>query len=109
MDVVWCGDHEEDRSARFINDRVHANIQNDGTFSVIPRIRGGVTSKAELRRIANAAEKYNARMVKITGSQRIDLLGIRKADLPNFPGDFLKKATPGKSYNFPYVMFTYAF
>ena len=68
VDVVWCGDHEEDRSARFINDRVHANIQNDGTFSVIPRIRGGVTSPAELRRIANAAEKYNARMVKITGS-----------------------------------------
>ena len=58
VDVVWCGDHEEDRSARFINDRVHANIQNDGTFSVIPRIRGGVTSPAELRRIANAAEKY---------------------------------------------------
>jgi nitrite reductase (NADH) large subunit len=38
IDVVWCGGHEEDRSARFINDRVHANIQKDGTFSVIPRI-----------------------------------------------------------------------
>jgi nitrite reductase (NADH) large subunit len=82
LDMLWCGDHEEDRSARYINDRVHANIQKDGTFSVIPRIRGGVTNPAELRRIADVAEKYDVRMVKITGSQRIDLLGVKKADLP---------------------------
>jgi nitrite reductase (NADH) large subunit len=82
MDMVWCGGHDEDRSARFINDRVHANIQNDGTFSVVPRIRGGVTSPEELRRIADVAEKYKVRMVKITGSQRIDLLGVQKSDLP---------------------------
>jgi nitrite reductase (NADH) large subunit len=87
VDVVWCGDHDEDRSARFINDRVHANIQNDGTFSVVPRIRGGVTSPAELRRIADVAEKYDVRMVKITGSQRIDLLGVNKADLPKIWAD----------------------
>jgi nitrite reductase (NADH) large subunit len=87
VDVVWCGDHKEDRSARFINDRVHANIQNDGTFSVVPRMRGGVTSPAELRKIADVAEKYKARMVKITGSQRIDLLGIQKADLPKVWAD----------------------
>lgn len=82
LDMLWCGDHDEDRSARFINDRVHANIQKDGTFSVIPRIRGGVTSPEELRRIADVAERYKVRMVKITGSQRIDLLGVKKADLP---------------------------
>ena len=82
VDVVWCGAHEEDRSARFINDRVHANIQRDGTFSVIPRMRGGVTTPAELRRIADVAEKYNVKMVKVTGSQRIDLLGVAKSDLP---------------------------
>jgi nitrite reductase (NADH) large subunit len=82
LDMLWCGDHEEDRSARFINDRVHANIQKDGTFSVVPRMRGGVTSPAELRRIADVAEKYRVPMVKITGSQRIDLLGVKKADLP---------------------------
>jgi nitrite reductase (NADH) large subunit len=87
VDVVWCGDHEEDRSARFINDRVHANIQNDGTFSVVPRIRGGVTSPQELRTIADVAEKYNVRMVKITGSQRIDLLGVKKEDLPKMWAD----------------------
>lgn len=74
--------HREERHARFINDRVHANIQNDGTFSVVPRIRGGVTSAAELRRIADVVEKYEIPMVKVTGGQRIDLLGVRKEQLP---------------------------
>jgi nitrite reductase (NADH) large subunit len=87
LDMLWCGDHDEDRSARFINDRVHANIQKDGTFSVVPRIRGGVTTPDELRRIAEAAEKYHVRMVKITGSQRIDLLGVKKEDLPHIWAD----------------------
>jgi nitrite reductase (NADH) large subunit len=87
LDMLWCGDHEEDRSARFINDRVHANIQKDGTFSVVPRMRGGVTSADELRRIADVADKYKVPMVKVTGSQRIDLLGIKKADLPKVWAD----------------------
>ncbi len=87
VDMVWCGDHEEDRSARFINDRVHANIQRDGTFSVVPRMRGGVTTPAELRRIAEVAEKYHVPMVKVTGSQRLDLLGVKKADLPRIWAD----------------------
>src|SRR5438445_388872 len=79
--------HREERHARFINDRVHANIQNDGTFSVVPRMRGGVTSPSELRRIADVAEKYEVKMVKVTGSQRIDLLGVRKSDLPKIWAD----------------------
>ncbi len=87
LDMLWCGGHQEDRSARFINDRVHANIQKDGSFSVVPRIRGGVTSPGELRRIADVAEKYKVPMVKITGSQRIDLLGVNKADLPKIWAD----------------------
>ncbi len=87
LDMLWCGGHDEDRSARFINDRVHANIQKDGSFSVVPRMRGGVTSPDELRRIADVAEKYNVRMVKVTGSQRIDLLGVKKADLPGVWAD----------------------
>ncbi|MBJ7347353.1 MAG: NAD(P)/FAD-dependent oxidoreductase [Thermoleophilaceae bacterium] len=74
--------HREERAARFINDRVHANIQNDGTFSVVPRIYGGITSPDELRRIADVADKYEVPMVKITGGQRIDLLGIKKENLP---------------------------
>jgi nitrite reductase (NADH) large subunit len=87
LDMLWCGDHDEDRSARYINDRVHANIQKDGTFSVIPRMRGGVTTPDELRRIADVADKYHVPMVKVTGSQRIDLLGIKKADLPSVWAD----------------------
>ncbi len=80
--TIWGAEYEDERDARFINDRVHANIQNDGTFSVVPRIYGGVTTPEQLRRIADAAEKYEAKMVKITGGQRIDLLGIPKERLP---------------------------
>jgi nitrite reductase (NADH) large subunit len=80
--TVWGADVEEERDARFINDRVHANIQKDRTYSVVPRIYGGVTTAAELRRIADVADKYHVPMVKITGGQRIDLLGIRREQLP---------------------------
>jgi nitrite reductase (NADH) large subunit len=80
---LWSDEYEDERDARFINDRVHANIQKDGTFSVVPRIYGGVTTPDELRRIAEVAIKYNVPMVKLTGGQRIDLLGIKKEDLPN--------------------------
>jgi nitrite reductase (NADH) large subunit len=74
--------HREERHARYINDRVHANIQNDGTFSVVPRMRGGVTTADELRRIADVADRYEIPLIKVTGGQRIDLLGVRKEQLP---------------------------
>jgi nitrite reductase (NADH) large subunit len=80
---LWGAEYIDERDARFVNDRVHANIQNDGTFSVVPRIYGGVTSADELIRIGQVAKKYRARMVKITGGQRIDLLGIGKEKLPD--------------------------
>jgi nitrite reductase (NADH) large subunit len=83
LKTVWGAEYEDERDARFINDRVHANIQKDRTFSVVPRIYGGVTSADELRRIADVADKYQVPMVKITGGQRIDLLGIKKEDLPD--------------------------
>lgn len=82
LKTIWGKDYEDERDARFINDRVHANIQRDGTFSVVPRIYGGVTSPQQLRRIAEVAEKHQVPMVKITGGQRIDLLGIPKEKLP---------------------------
>jgi nitrite reductase (NADH) large subunit len=82
LKTLWPGEYDDERDARFINDRVHANIQRDGTFSVVPRIYGGVTSAAELKRIADVAVKYNVPMVKFTGGQRLDLLGIKKEDLP---------------------------
>jgi nitrite reductase (NADH) large subunit len=79
---IWANSHREERDARFINDRVHANIQRDGTFSVVPRMYGGVTTPDELRRIADVADKYQVPLVKVTGGQRLDLLGVRKQDLP---------------------------
>jgi len=82
LKMMWAGEYVDERDARFINDRVHANIQRDGTFSVVPQMRGGVTSPEQLRRIADVAEKYDVKLVKLTGGQRIDLLGIRKEDLP---------------------------
>ncbi len=81
--TIWGAEYVDERDARFINDRVHANIQKDGTFSVVPRIYGGVTSADQLRRIADVADKYQVPMVKITGGQRIDLLGLRKEQLPD--------------------------
>lgn len=82
LNMVYPGRHSDEVSSRFVNERLHANIQKDGTFSVVPRIRGGVTNPAELRKIADAAEKFHVPMVKITGGQRIDLLGVKKEDLP---------------------------
>ena len=72
------------------NDRLHGNIQKDGTFSVIPRIYGGVTTADELLKIANVAKKYSVPTVKLTGGQRIDLLGVKKEDLPKVWGDLAK-------------------
>ena len=79
---LWHEQYIDERDARYINDRVHANIQKDGTFSVIPRIYGGVTSADDLIKIGQVAKKYNVPMVKLTGGQRIDLLGVKKDDLP---------------------------
>ena len=78
----WPTEYVDDRQSRFVNERNHANIQKDGTYSVVPRMWGGVTTPSELRAIADAADKYNVPMVKVTGGQRIDLLGVRKQDLP---------------------------
>jgi nitrite reductase (NADH) large subunit len=83
LKTIWKADYEDERDARFINERIHANIQKDATFSVVPQIPGGITSPAQLRRIADVAEKYDVPLVKLTGGQRIDLLGVKKDDLPN--------------------------
>ena len=84
---LWNDRYVDERDARFINDRVHANIQKDGTFSVVPRIYGGVTSADDLIRIGEVARKYDVPMVKFTGGQRIDLLGVKKDDLPRVWAD----------------------
>ncbi|MEL6946539.1 MAG: nitrite reductase large subunit NirB [Pseudomonadota bacterium] len=78
----WPDEYADDYQSRFINERVHANIQKDGTYSIVPRMWGGMTSSTELRAIADAVDKYNIPAVKCTGGQRIDMLGIKKEDLP---------------------------
>ena len=87
LKMMWADEYVDERDARFINDRVHANIQRDGTFSVVPQMKGGVTTPAQLRRIAEVAEKHAVPMVKLTGGQRIDLLGVPKEKLPQIWAD----------------------
>ena len=76
--ATWPGEYEDDGQSRFINERVHANIQKDGTYSVVPRMWGGVTSAHELRAIADVVEKFRIPTVKVTGGQRIDMLGVKQ-------------------------------
>jgi nitrite reductase (NADH) large subunit len=87
---AWPGEYQDDSRSRFVNERVHANIQKDGTYSVVPRMWGGLTTPAELHAIASVAEKFNIPTVKVTGGQRIDLLGVKKEDLPAVWGDLNK-------------------
>ncbi|MCB5951605.1 nitrite reductase large subunit NirB [Enterococcus sp. BWT-B8] len=82
LNVAWPKEHEDERESRYVNERMYGNIQNDGTYSVIPRMRGGKTDPQQLILIAKVAEKYNVPMVKITGSQRIGLFGVKKEDMP---------------------------
>ncbi len=79
---TWPHEAQDDPQSRFINERAHANIQKNGTFSVVPRMWAGETSAAELRRIADVVDKFRIPTVKVTGGQRIDLLGVKKEDLP---------------------------
>ena len=78
----WPAEYKDDAQSRFINERAHGNIQKDGSFSVVPRMWGGLTNPRELRAIADVAEKYKVPEVKVTGGQRIDLFGVKKEDLP---------------------------
>lgn len=95
----WPDEYADDYQSRFINERVHANIQKDGTYSVVPRMWGGVTSSDELRAIADVVDKFNIPTVKVTGGQRIDMLGIKKEDLPAVWADLGKAGfVSGQAY-----------
>ncbi|MGA2793988.1 MAG: nitrite reductase large subunit NirB, partial [Roseiarcus sp.] len=87
---AWPGEYRDDAQSRFVNERVHANIQKDGTYSVVPRMWGGLTTPSELRAIADVADRFAIPTVKVTGGQRIDLLGVKKEDLPAVWGDLNK-------------------
>ena len=95
----WPDEYADDYQSRFINERVHANIQKDGTYSVVPRMWGGVTSSHELRTIADVVDKYDIPTVKCTGGQRIDMLGIKKEDLLDVWADLGKAGfVSGQAY-----------
>jgi nitrite reductase (NADH) large subunit len=79
---AWPGEYQDDAQSRFVNERMHGNIQKDGTYSVVPRMWGGMTDAAQLRAIADVVDKYNIPAVKLTGGQRVDMLGVKKEDLP---------------------------
>jgi nitrite reductase (NADH) large subunit len=83
----WPDEYQDDSQSRFINERAHANIQKDATYSVIPRMWGGGTTPQELRKIADVAEKFNVKTVHVTGGQRIALYGLKKEELPVIWGD----------------------
>lgn len=82
LGMLYPSEYEDEAESRFVNERLHANIQNNGTYSVVPRMYGGVTTAEQLRKIADVAEKFHVPMIKLTGGQRIDLLGVKKDDLP---------------------------
>jgi len=87
---AWPGEYIDDAQSRFINERAHGNIQKDGTYSVVPRMWGGLTNPGELRALADVADKFKVPEVKVTGGQRIDLFGIKKEDLPEVWDDLNK-------------------
>jgi nitrite reductase (NADH) large subunit len=74
--------HQDEKESRFVNERMGANIQKDGTYTVIPRMYGGVTTPEDLKKIADVSLKYDVKVVKVTGGQRLDLIGVKKEDLP---------------------------
>ena len=78
----WPEEYRDDPQSRFINERAHGNIQKDGTYSVVPRMFGGLCTPSDLRAIADVCEKYQVPEMKVTGGQRIDLFGVKKEDLP---------------------------
>ncbi|QTH42597.1 NAD(P)/FAD-dependent oxidoreductase [Cohnella sp. LGH] len=82
LNVTFPNEHQDEKESRYVNERMHGNIQKNGSFSVIPRMRGGKTTPQQLLKIAQVAEKYNVPLVKVTGSQRIGLYGVNKEDLP---------------------------
>ncbi|MGL4521073.1 MAG: nitrite reductase large subunit NirB, partial [Bacilli bacterium] len=87
LGMVNATTYEDDRNSRLVNEKMHGNIQRNGTYSVVPRMHGGVTNAADLRKIADVADKYNVPLVKITGAQRIGLFGVEKENLPSVWAD----------------------
>ncbi len=71
------------------NDYRLANLQKDGTYSVVPRIPGGEITPDKLIILGQVAKKYGL-YTKITGAQRVDLFGARLEQLPAIWGDLIE-------------------
>lgn len=82
LGMIYPDTHEDEKASRFVNERLNANIQKDGTYTVVPRMYGGVTTPEDLKKIADVSLKYDVKVVKVTGGQRLDLIGVKKEDLP---------------------------
>ncbi|WP_127490120.1 nitrite reductase large subunit NirB [Paenibacillus ehimensis] len=82
LGMIYPDTHEDEKESRFVNERMSANIQKDGTFTVVPRMYGGVTTPEDLKKIADVSLKYDVKVVKVTGGQRLDLIGVKKEDVP---------------------------
>ncbi|MFC7681878.1 nitrite reductase large subunit NirB [Paenibacillus sp. GCM10028914] len=82
LGMIYPEIYEDEKESRFVNERMNANIQKDGTYTVVPRMYGGVTTPEDLKRIADISLKYDVKVVKVTGGQRLDLIGVKKEDLP---------------------------
>ncbi|MDQ0196111.1 nitrite reductase large subunit NirB [Paenibacillus wynnii] len=82
LGMIYPDTHEDEKESRFVNERMGANIQKDGTFTVVPRMYGGVTTPEDLMKIAEVSLKYDVKVVKVTGGQRLDLIGVKKEDVP---------------------------
>jgi nitrite reductase (NADH) large subunit len=82
LGMIYPDTHEDEKESRFVNERMSANIQKDGTFTVVPRMYGGVTTPEDLKKIAEVSLKYDVKVVKVTGGQRLDLIGVKKEDVP---------------------------
>jgi nitrite reductase (NADH) large subunit len=87
LGMIYMDEYKDDRDSRLVNEKMHANIQKDGTYTVIPRMYGGVTTANDLKKIGEVAMKYNVPLVKLTGGQRIGLFGVKKEDLPSIWAD----------------------
>jgi len=81
LGMIWPQESKDDRFSKVVNEKMHANIQKDGTYSVIPRIHGGIANADDLIRMGEVAKKYDIQTIKVTGAQRIGLYGIKKENL----------------------------
>lgn len=80
-------EYESKQQDLFINEKMSAVIQSNGTYTLIPQMYGGITNPEQLSKIAQVAEKYHINDVAITSDQRIHLLGVKKEVLADVWAD----------------------